>query len=75
MYMPYAGFNLQKQFDVYNQLSLIIIPTLKGRQIIIVGGDFNIVLNVSHRGDCLADFCNDFELPIANSNGFDWDDR
>ena len=42
---------------------------------IIVGGDFNTALNVGHRGDCLVDFCNNFELSIANSNGLDWDDN
>ena len=73
VYMPHAGFNWQKLFDVYNQLSLLLTPTLRARQMIIVGGDFNTALNVGHRGDCLADFCNNFELSIANSNGLDLD--
>ena len=41
----------------------------------IVAGDFNTTLNVGHRGDCLADVCNNFELSIANSNDFHWDNN
>ena len=38
---------------------------------IIVGGDFNTTLDAGYRGDSLVDFCNYFELPIANSSSVD----
>ena len=56
-------------------MSLLLTPTLRAIYIIIYGGDFKTALNSGHRGDCLADLCNNLELSIANSNGLYCDDN
>ena len=54
--------------------SRLLTPTLRSRQIVIVGGDFNTSIDVGARGDLLADVANHFGLVIANSSGNGWDD-
>ena len=54
--------------------SRLLTPTLRSRQIVIVGGDFNTSIDVGARGDLLTDFTNQFGLVIANFLGNRWDD-
>ena len=42
---------------------------------IIVGGHFNVALNVGHSNNSFVNFYNNLELSMANPDGLDWSDN
>lgn len=69
VYAPHAGYPWAEFIDCIDKLaSLVMNAQDKGMQII-VGGDFNLNLNIGDRGDVFQDFISQFNLVVANGAG------
>ena len=72
IYVPHAGVrrNAWEEFEAYlNNISMLALEATRLRMNVIIGGDFNISLNVGRRGECMKDFCRELNLQIANGSG------
>ena len=65
--MPYAGYAFDELHSVYDKLYSLFHYVMQKLFVLIVGGDFNIVVNLSPRGDLLNELMDIFDLQIANS--------
>ena len=73
VYFPHAGYPWSLFEKSWEDLSSLCMEAQdKGMQVI-VGGDFNLELQRGDRGRCMHDFCDQFLLEVANSEGKSFD--
>ena len=67
--------------DIKSKLEKSNVPTARninasiGQGPLIIGGDFNLSLNIGFRGDVLKEFYLHHNLKIANKDGLNIDDN
>ena len=66
IYCPHAGCPLSDLANLYEELELVLDEARRQCFRIILGGDFNTVLNVGDRGAMLNEIRQNFSLRVSN---------
>ena len=70
VYIPHAGYSFDELHSLYDELHALFDYGMQKRFDLIVGGDFNTVVNLWPRWDLLNEMMAMFDLQIANSKEF-----
>ena len=67
VYVPHCGYSAYHLEQTYEQLRCTVSEAYRKKRAVIIGGDFNTVVNVGIRGILLEQFVQEFSL--CNTNG------
>lgn len=67
-YAPHAGYSHEEFHAFFDQLHRLVAGAYRAGRRVILGGDFNLQLDVGQRGAMFAEFCAGFGFVIANDD-------